>query len=62
MKDERKEVIEHDGECQVCGQKGKYAILGKGDTLYPGIGRAICICKICLDQDAEMDWDKMETA
>ena len=62
MKSERKKVIEHAGECRVCGQKSEYAILGKGDTLYPGIGPAICICKSCLDQDAEMDWEKMETA
>ncbi len=55
------QVIEHAGVCQVCGEKSEYAILGKGDTLYPSIGRAICICKGCLDQDSEMDWDNMET-
>ena len=58
---EKKEVIEHDGMCQVCGRESEYAILGMGDTLHPYIGPAICICKACLEQDAEMDWNKMET-
>lgn len=58
---EKKQLIEHDGECQVCGQISEYAILGKGDTLHGGIGQAICICKTCLIQDAEVDWDKMMT-
>ena len=57
----RKKVVEHEGFCQVCGSAAEYAILGKGDTLYRDIGSAICICKRCLTQDADMAWDKMET-
>jgi hypothetical protein len=61
MTHERKKVVEHEGVCQVCGSAAEYAILGKGDTLYRDIGSAICICKRCLTQDADMAWDKMET-